>query len=202
MFSSIYLKFIVVLTSLTIDKINGRLLNKTILFETFGYSIESTHIDLNGQSIDEIDLFTFDGLNHLEILNLEDNKITKIEKNLFNGLTQLKLLSLESNKIIEIEKSVFNGLDSLELVCLNDNPVANMFPALLTSLCDTNSKCILKISQKCNQTLTASNPILSQILDKLNKFDEFNDFVKIQLENLNTEIIKIQSKYYFYSLTT
>lgn len=165
--------------------------------------MESTHIDLKGQSIDEIDLFTFDGLNRLEILNLEDNKLIKIEKNLFNGLNQLKLLSLESNKIIEIDKTVFNGLDNLELVCLNNNPVSNMFPTLLTSLCETNSKCDLKISQKCNETsFTASNMNLAELTEKYN---ELLDFVKIQFDKLNTEMLetnteidKIKSKYYFY----
>ena len=70
---------------LLINEMNARELNRTVLFEKYGYSLESNFIDLNGQSIDRIDPFTFSGLSSLEVLNLEDNKIRNLNVSLFKG---------------------------------------------------------------------------------------------------------------------
>ena len=53
-------------------------LNQTILFETYGYSVDSVFIDLNGKSIDSIDSHTFSGYNKLQVLHLDDNKLKSI----------------------------------------------------------------------------------------------------------------------------
>jgi len=48
--------------------------------EQFGYSKDSMQVDLSESSINTIDLGTFNGLNNLEVLNLEDNKISRLEE--------------------------------------------------------------------------------------------------------------------------
>ena len=146
--------------------VNGRELNQKNLFESFGYSSESLHIDLNGQSIDSIDSSTFNGLDKLEILNLEDNKIMKIQSGLFKELTNLKKISLESNNIISLDKSAFIGLKNLETVCLSGNPISHMFPSELTSLCSANQKCVLSITEKCSQKLTTLKAVTTQAPNK------------------------------------
>ena len=98
-------------------------LNNSILVQQFGYSIDSSVIDLNGLSIDSIDLKTFEDYSKLEVLYLENNKITKIEYGLFNKLKNLKELWLESNNIKAIDKNSLLGLNNLKLVCLSNNPI-------------------------------------------------------------------------------
>lgn len=101
-------------------KVNNCLeLNQTIIFETFGYSSDSTYIDLNSLGIDSIESSTFDGLHKLEVLHLQNNKLKRINKDIFKDLIQLRELSLESNELVAIDKSSFLNLNNLQHVCLN-----------------------------------------------------------------------------------
>jgi Leucine-rich repeat (LRR) protein len=139
--------FLFILIELT----ENRILNRIELFQTFNYSIESEYINLANQSIDSIDVLTFNGFNNLKVLRLDNNKLSKLENKLFAGLSQLKEVSLESNNLIQINNDVFVGLNNLELVCLSQNPISNIFPENIKNLCYSNSKCVLKINEKCNQ---------------------------------------------------
>ena len=142
--------YIFLIITLTIFKaIQSRALNKSILIEQFGYSLNSDYIDLSGQNIDLIDVNTFDGFDQLEELYLEKNKINKIENGLFNKLTKLRELWLESNAIVSIDRNSFFGSNDLELVCLSKNPVSVLFPNSLASICETNKKCVVKITEIC-----------------------------------------------------
>ena len=132
-----------------------RQLNQSILIELYGYSINSFQIDLSGLSFDAIDLGTFVGFNNLEIIYLEDNKISKIEQGLFNDVRNLRELWLESNNINSINRNAFVGLNSLELVCLDNNPISTLFPNSLATICETNSKCKVKIFEKCIKISTS-----------------------------------------------
>lgn len=66
-------------------------LNQDVLIETYGFNINSVEIDLSDQTINEIDIDTFNGFKNLEILNLEGNLITRLD-NLFIGLLNLREL--------------------------------------------------------------------------------------------------------------
>jgi hypothetical protein len=79
------LKMVCLISLLLINRMDTRELNQTVLFEKYGYSLDSNFIDLNGQSIDKIDPFTFNGLKGLEVINLEDNKIRNLNASLFKG---------------------------------------------------------------------------------------------------------------------
>jgi len=147
-------------------------LNNSILVQQFGYSIDSSVIDLNGLSIDSIDLKTFEDYSKLEVLYLDDNKINKIEYGLFNKLTNLKELWLESNSIIAIDKNSLLGLNNLRLVCLRNNPISNLFPNSLSVICETNKECIIKVFEKCirNENLTTTTQVLSTTTTKITTF--------------------------------
>ena len=138
-----FLAFAFILSSNAIE------LNQTVLFETFAHSHNSVYIDLARRSINSIQLNTFNGLEYLEILHLEDNKLKRIEKGIFNDLVNLRELWLESNTLISIDKDALSGLNNLEIVCLNDNPLQELFPDQLASLFASNPKCVLKITEKC-----------------------------------------------------
>lgn len=79
------LKMVCLISLLLINRMDTRELNQTVLFEKYGYFLDSNFIDLNGQSIDKIDPFTFNGLKSLEVINLEDNKIRNLNASLFKG---------------------------------------------------------------------------------------------------------------------
>jgi Leucine-rich repeat (LRR) protein len=129
-------------------------LNKSNLFSIFNYSVNSEFIDLSNQQIESIDVLTFTDLKQLKLLHLENNQLTRIEIGHFKGLSQLREIWLESNSLISIDRNAFVGLNNLELVCMYDNPISNLFPSLLQPLCDSNTRCNLKIKEKCVQPLS------------------------------------------------
>ena len=151
---------IITILSLSTIIIKSKELNETILFETYGYSVDSIIIDLNGQSIDVIDSDTFKYYTKLKVLYLDDNKLKSINNLIFNDLNQLNEIWIESNNIIQIDKNAFIGLNNLKLICLNNNPISDMFPNKLTNLCDLNNQeCQVKINEKCTNKITITSSI-------------------------------------------
>lgn len=176
-----------------INLIDCRELNQTILFETFGYSYDSTYIDLNSLGIDSIEPTTFDRLNQLEVLHLQNNKLKRIDKDIFKDLINLRELSLESNLLVSIDKSSFVNLNNLELVCLNNNPISSLFPTdLLSFVCNNSSKqkCFVSLSDKCirNFTIRPSNFVNNS------KLDEFISFVQSDQKRQDDKIISLEAK--------
>ena len=151
-------------------------LNRSILIEKYGYSIDSVNIDLSNEKISSIDLGTFNDFFKLEILYLEHNKLTQIKSGTFKGLINLRELWLESNSLASIDKNVFVGLDNLELVCLNNNPISVYAPISLTSICNMNSKCKIKLEENCTRR-AITTPIMSILnLDIILLFNLLNSF--------------------------
>ena len=89
------LLIIITILSLSTIIIKSKELNETILFETYGYSVDSIIIDLNGQSIDVIDSDTFKYYTKLKVLYLDDNKLKSINNLIFNDLNQLNEIWIE-----------------------------------------------------------------------------------------------------------
>ena len=144
-------RLFIIIILLVVEAVLSKPLNKYILNEEFGYEEDSVTIDLSLRNIDSIDLSTFNEYLKLEVLHLEENKLTKLENGLFNNLVSLRELWLESNNIVSIDRNIFNGLNSLELVCISNNPTSVLFPNQVASLCHNNSKCEIKISEKCKK---------------------------------------------------
>jgi hypothetical protein len=164
-------------------------LNQTILFETFGYSSDSTYIDLNSLGIDSIESSTFDGLHQLEVLHLQNNKLKRLNKDTFKDLIQLRELSLESNELVAIDKSSFLNLNNLQLVCLNNNPITTLFPTdLLTFVCTNHINCTVSIADKCMRNYT---------LNRLNnvKLDQFIQFVQSDQNRQDANITDLGVKF-------
>ncbi len=180
-----HLTFLVYLSVLS----NAIELNQTVLFDLFGYSAESVYIDLERESIDIINLSTFNGLQYLEELHLQDNKIKRIEKDHFKDLIHLRELWLESNTIISIDKDAFSGLNNLELVCLNDNPIVELFANQLDTLCDSNPKCVIKITEKCQRKLTSR----ASTLKTSDRFDEFLNIFQLEQQKQDEKILSLET---------
>jgi len=163
-------------------------LNQTILFETFGYSSDSTYIDLNSLGIDSIESSTFNGLHQLEVLHLQNNKLKRINKDIFKDLIQLRELSLESNELVAIDKSSFLNLNNLQHVCLNNNPITTLFPTdLLTFICINHINCTVSLADKCirNYTLHRLNNV---------KLDQFIQFVQLDQKRQDKNITDLEVK--------
>jgi Leucine-rich repeat (LRR) protein len=103
------------LVFLLIGNILSKTLNKSILIDEFGYATDSVLIDLSFESIDSIDLNTFNEYVKLEELYLQENKLSKLEAGLLSNLVNLRQLWLESNFLVSIDKNIFNGLNDLEI---------------------------------------------------------------------------------------
>jgi len=152
-------------------------LNQKILFETYGYSLDSTYIDLNSLGIDSIEPSTFHGLYQLEVLHLQNNKLKQIDKDLFKDLIQLRELSLESNVLVAIDKNSFINLNNLKLVCLNNNPIASLFPTdLLTFICTNHINCTVSLADKFIRNYT---------LKKLDKFIQDKNATDLEKQDEN-----------------
>lgn len=150
------INFLILIFTLLISQIRSKTLDETILDQSYGYTSESTQIHLNGQDIDSISIKTFSLTSNVEVIHLENNKLTRLENGLFNGLSKLRELWLESNQIVAIDNKVFVGLNNLETVCLYGNPISSLFPSLVKTLCSTNPKCNIKISENCQRNSTSN----------------------------------------------
>ena len=75
------------LFTIFLNVVKCRILNKTIIIQQYGYSEDALLIDLNGLSIDSIEIGTFKDFSKLEVLYLDDNKISKIENGLYRFQT-------------------------------------------------------------------------------------------------------------------
>ena len=55
------------------------------------------------------------------------------------------------NHIVAIDKNAFIGLVYLELVCLSNNPISFLASLNISFICDTNSKCTVKLAENCTR---------------------------------------------------
>lgn len=88
---------------------------------------------VNGSGIEAIQNRTFNGLNALQILHLEDNKISELKGYEFEHLANLKELYLQSNVIGYIGNTTLAPLKSLEILRLDGNRLS-VFPAWQLSM--------------------------------------------------------------------
>ncbi len=148
-----------IISFLYVSSIEAIQLNQTNLINEFGYSINSSVINLSSRSIDSIEVNTFVGFSNLKVLYLQKNKLSRLTEPIFKSIFNLKEVWLEENNIISLSKDSFVGLVNLEKICLNDNPISSLFPASLSTLCSTNPNCEVKITEKCLlYTTTTTSP--------------------------------------------
>jgi Leucine-rich repeat (LRR) protein len=172
-------------------------LNKNVLFQKYGYSLDSVYIDLSAQSINSIDSTTFDGFKSLKMLFLDDNKLTELNPHMFENLFQLKEISLESNNIQSLDSNLFSGLDNLEKICLNDNPISKLNNSSeINKLCGSNPKCTVKLNEKCSKDLILfrQDDLQDQKLDQIIGLIQ-NTLKKVeQIENTTSQLQNEQTK--------
>jgi Leucine-rich repeat (LRR) protein len=131
-------------------------LDKTVLINQFGYSIDSTVIDLHSKGIDSVNALTFSDHKQLEILYLDGNNLGKIDPGTFTGLTRMRVIWLENNSIVSIPKSLLTGLNDLEQFCIAKNPISEFNPAQLATICSANKKCVLELTNQYRIPVTSN----------------------------------------------
>lgn len=82
---------------------------------------------VNNSAVETIQNSTFNGLNALQILHLEDNKLKELQGYEFEHLNNLKELYLQHNLIAHIENATLEPLISLEILRLDGNKLVT-FP--------------------------------------------------------------------------
>ena len=165
---------------------------------------------------------TFNELDTLKELSLDDNHITDIVPDSFNGLEKLLTLSLDCNRITEIIPGAFNGLNNLEELSLDINCITeinhNIFNNLVSvstirlfgnrikeiktgTFCDLTALSTLKLSENKIETIQEGSFKLNSNISKLylskNKLSFLpKDFIETcwNLQVLDLENNKICSK--------
>lgn len=59
---------------------------------------------------------TFNGLKSLDILNISSNQLNSVEDGTFDGLINLKTIDMRKNKIVKFSDGIFLGLEKLETI--------------------------------------------------------------------------------------
>ena len=76
-------------------------------------------------------------------LSDEENKIIKIDSDTFDGLNELCQIVLDNNLIIDIELNTFNSLDSLTRLSLGNNKLSSINYKLFKQIFSKNFKSII-----------------------------------------------------------
>ena len=97
-------------------------LNKTILNE-WGFTFNSSIIDLKYKNISHIDSNTFKNLVKCTKLKINGNFITQIENDTFKRLKSIKELDLHRNLLSSLNSSTFDGLENLTFLDLYLNKI-------------------------------------------------------------------------------
>ena len=118
-------------------------LDRKELFETYGYSLSSTRIDLSGQNIEDIWEYTFKRMSNVISLNLSYNSLFFLlnqtesrNMSIFNGLNQLKVLDLSHNELDEmvLDGYIFQHLEKLKELNLSNNRLESLSDNLFDPL--------------------------------------------------------------------
>ncbi len=91
-------------------------------------------IDFSNRNIGELAPNVFNGLHHLQDLNLSGCNIVNLQPNVFNGLNSLQYLDLYNNQIVNLRPNVFNGLGNLQCLNLNENRIEILQPNVFNGL--------------------------------------------------------------------
>jgi Leucine-rich repeat (LRR) protein len=93
-----------------------------IHYKAFEGLVHLEKIDLSVNQIQHIPLDLLCGLTNLKEFSIHHNKIKLIHEKLFNGLIALNEIDLSYNQINRISgKDIFRGLDNLREIYLNGN---------------------------------------------------------------------------------
>ncbi len=118
---------------ITLSKANF-VLNRKVLFEQFGYTNESSQIQLNSKNITQVEVNTFESFYQLKSLFLFDNQITFLDSDSFHDLIQLEELSIEKNKLTSLDFKIFSSLSNLKVLLLDNNKIKSFHPNIFQNL--------------------------------------------------------------------
>jgi hypothetical protein len=110
--------------------------NKSITYlddDTLRNYTNYTVLDLRYNSISDISMKAFAGLEKLQCLGLQQNLIANVTPGLFDGLGELISLWLQENKIMVLEKGLFKNNTKLEWIYLDSNQIVAISPKLFTN---------------------------------------------------------------------
>ena len=103
----------------------GVVLNRALLQQWLGDSINNRMLNLNQKNIKDIDPNTFTGLTNVEELYMANNQLKSVEAYMFKELKNLKTLVLEFNSIGTIAPDAFTGMTELRDLYFHKNQVNN-----------------------------------------------------------------------------
>ncbi len=117
----------------------------SIQYETFNGLQTLQALYLNNNKLTALDPDTFNGCYNLQSLDLDFNQIASLEANTFKDLRSLEFLYMSGNQIISIDRNIFVGLLNLKEVNLSMNPISTTQASYVKSLCQTNPRCVISV---------------------------------------------------------
>merc|ERR1719419_35646 len=93
----------------------------------FSWSPNLEQVDFLDNKITDINIDTFEDLEHLKILRLSYNKLDRFDENILDKLTKLEMLLLKNNTIEDISDQIFQHPPTLKQLDLSNNRI-NRFP--------------------------------------------------------------------------
>lgn len=91
-------------------------------------------LSFESNRIASIEDYTFEHLNHLFGLKLQQNLLEEIRLNTFTGLTALYVLNLNRNRIRTIQDGAFDSLNELQFLHLQENQLETLPNGIFTGL--------------------------------------------------------------------
>ena len=130
------------------------------------------NLKLPESKIQEVDKYTFYGLENLHSIDLSQNEIKSLDKETFAGLASLREIWLNNNQLESLDKDTFLGLRDLQSIYLHDNQLKadelelNVEPSVQYITLNNgwrNDKKSLKISEQAHkkptETSQAAKPV-------------------------------------------
>ncbi|XP_041823582.1 vasorin b [Melanotaenia boesemani] len=148
------------------------------------HSIKNFYLFSNG--IETITAQDFDGLHHLEMLDLSQNKLTQLPDRVFEPLTSLKNLDLSSNQITHISKECFHGMAQLERLYLYSNQIKAIHPTAFNGL-----EHLLELKLQGNMLTSLPTLSMPQLLLLDLRFNVLPSLGPSDLQTPNLESLKL-----------
>ncbi|XP_023021967.2 uncharacterized protein [Leptinotarsa decemlineata] len=142
---------------------------------------------LNNTNISKILPNTFNGLDHLNCLDLSNNKLGVIGNETFSGLKRLHILNLSNNEIQLIHNDSFKGI-ALEKIYLQNNMISFLGDSVFSF-----QKVSLSVIDLSRNVLTKINNIFTQ-MTSLDKIDlSHNNIEMINISSINCIIMYLRN---------
>ena len=154
----------------------------------FALSGGLVYLSLHRCSLQNIPRPTFNGLIHLQVLNISNNNISSLQKHVFRDLISLIILRIDNNALTTLDMSIFQPLKSLQFLHLSGNLLNDIdgevaiLPSLRVIELSNNKLTVVK------QSLFRNSPMLAVIILSCNSISNIESGSFFNMTSFNALI--------------